>query len=419
MIKLKPNKMKKLFALIICFVIAGSTNAQNFKWQAKVDSVPAKGFYNILMPPSVNGHLDNSFNDIRLFDEKNAEVPYLLRWEAPIQYTQLFKEYKIISKQIIKGCCTNITLENPEKTKINNIRLIVKNADVQKKMKLSGSDDQQNWYVVKDKIFFQGVNNNSETFEIKLVDFPLSNYAYYKIEIDDSASAPVNITQAGYYDNYTENGKYVEVSAAKIIQGDSIKQKKTYVKITFDSPQYIDKLELEIEGPVYYLRKGTISEFKKDSIKKRESRSYYSAIQDMELSSNNPKVIYFSNYKAREFYLLIENEDNPPLKIKSAKAYQLNHYLTAYLEKEKHYILKFGDDKVIAPAYDLNYFQDSIPKNVPVLLTGSVMGLTEEQQAAVPSSWFSNKAVLWIAIGIVVILLAVLSLKMIKEMNDK
>lgn len=407
--------MKKIILLFSC-IVSCNLSAQEFKGQASVDSIKETGFHNILLTPEINGHLNVDFSDIRLFDEKNGEVPYLHRSERSTTYTQLFKEYTIISKEMVKGNCTRLILGNPEGTKINNISLVIKNADVQKKVKLSGSDDQQNWYVVKDNYLFYNVFNTSETAEIKLLDFPLSNYHYYKIEINDSASAPLNILKAGFYDTYSESGKYTIVKGVQINQTDSVKLKKTYVKFTFSSPQYIDKLDLEIEGPVYYLRKANVCELKKDSVKKREVRSYYQSIQETELASNHPNTIYFSNYKAKEFYIVIENEDNQPLHIRSAKAVQLNHYLTAYLEKEKHYVLKFGDPKLGSSSYDIKYFNDSIPKKVPLLVPGQII-IKEKTHIKPQTSLFANKTLLWVVIGLVIALLGVLSVKMIKEMK--
>lgn len=409
--------MKKIILLTSYFCLTSVyVNAQKYKWQAGVDTVSHKGFYNILLSPAITGNLKNDLCDIRLFDEKNVEIPYLHRFETPVTNTLLFKEYKILSKEIIKGCCTRIILENKERNKINNVSIAVKNADVQKKFKLSGSDDQKNWYVVKDNYVFYSINNPSETSEIKLLDFPLSNYSYYKMEINDSASAPINILKIGYYDTYSESGKYIEVPKMTVSQEDSVKLKKTFVKISFGTEQLIDKLDLEIQGPAYYLRKASICELKKDSIKKRKSHTYFEPLQELELRSNEPNTLYFSGLRTKEIYLIIENEDNQSLKINSVKGYQLNNYLTAYLEADKKYVLKFGDEKLGTCNYDLKYFQDSIPQNTPLITTG---GITELMKNEVQegSSWSKNKTILWVVMGLVVVLLVMMSVKMIKEMK--
>lgn len=409
--------MRKIFLLTICFyAISCNVKAQHYKWQANVDNVSDKGFYNILIPPSINGNLNTDFTDIRLFDDKNKEIPYLHRTEIPITNKLLFKEYKIVSKEIVKGCCTRIVLENKERGKINNVSIAIKNADVQKKFKLSGSDDKKVWFVIKDNYLFHSIYSDSEISEIKLLNFPLSNYPYYKIEINDSVSAPINILKIGYYDTYSEKGKYVEVPEVMVSQEDSIKLKKSFVKISFGTNQVIDKLDLEITGPAYYLRKANICELKKDSIKKRKSFSYFNQLQEINLASNELNTIYFSNLKTKELYLIIDNADNQALQVRSAKAYQLNNYLTAYLEKGKKYVLKYGDDKLAAPNYDLKYFQDSIPPNTPLISTGKITGLIKDEIQA-ESSWSKNKAILWVAIGLVVVLLTMMSVKMIKEMK--
>lgn len=409
--------MKKIILLTCYFCnISCYVNAQKYTWQASVDTVPNKGFYNILLSPSITGNLKDDLTDIRLFDDKNVEIPYLHRSESPVTNKLLFKEYKIVSKEILKGCCTRIILENKEKNKINNVSIAVKNADVQKKFKLSGSDDQKNWFVIKDNYVFHSIYNASETSEIKLLNFPLSNYPYYKIEINDSVSAPINILKIGYYDTYSEAGKYVEVPEVIVSQEDSVKLKKTFVKISFSTAQVIDKLELEIQGPAYYLRKVSVCELKRDSIKKRKSYTYFDQLLEVDLRSNDPNTLYFSNLKTKELYLIIENGDNQALQIHSVKAYLLNNYLTAYLETGNKYMLKFGNDQLAGPNYDLKYFQDSIPQNTPLISTGKITELIKEEIQN-ESSWSKNKTILWVVIGLVVVLLTIMSVKMIKEMK--
>jgi hypothetical protein len=390
--------------------------AQNFSYQAKVDSTLETGFHTILVSPLIRAHVNVDFSDIRLFDDKNAEIPYLKRNETPISYKQLFKEYRIISNTFKKGCCTELIIENKNKRKINNISLLINNSDVQKKFKLSGSDDQKNWYVIKDNYLFHSIFSDTEIAEIKLMNFPLSDYAFFKIEIDDSASASLKINKAGYYDTEAEEGKYSEIPVFKLTHFVSKKDKKTYVRVLLNEQYYLDKLELKIEGPTYYLRNASISKRLGDPAVKWDDNSSYESIQTFELASNNPNIIDVSGLIADEFYIIIENDDNQPLHISSLQIFQLNSYLTAHLEKGKHYTLKFGDKNLSAPVYDLKYFENSIPETVPVLKTGEIISMIKDE-VKVQKQWLSNKAILWTVIGIVIVFMTILSLKMIREMK--
>jgi hypothetical protein len=119
--------------------------------------------------------------------------------------------------------------------------------------------------------------------------------------------------------------------------------------------------------------------------------------------------------------VIVDNLDNQPLKIQGGKAFQLNTFLTADLQVGKTYFLKFGKDNITFPEYDLKYFEENIPTDIPVIATGEVLNeLTGEVEAEVttkPSS--DNKAVLWSVIGIVIVFFGFLTFKMVRDMKKK
>src|SRR4029078_11611021 len=92
--------------------------------------------------------------------------------------------------------------------KINNISLQIGNAEVQKTMSLSGSNDREQWFVVKESALLSSINNTNDVSEIRLINFPMSKYAYYKIEISDKHSPPLNILNAGTYRSAATKGSY-------------------------------------------------------------------------------------------------------------------------------------------------------------------------------------------------------------------
>ncbi len=412
----------KLQALIVIGCIAFSTSvfSQDFKWKSKIDDVKKSGFHNILLSPSLNSKLNYEFSDIRIYDNENSEIPYLLRTEVAVVYKQLFKEYKIVSKKSVKGS-TQVIIKNQLKSKVNNVNIVIKNSNVQKKVKLFGSDDQKNWFVIKDDYLFYSIYSDVETSEIQLMDFPLSDYAYFKIEVDDTKSAPINILKIGYYDDYSEMGKYVEVPKLTVSQIDSNQIKTSFIKISFDTEQYIDKVELAFGGPQYYLRNARIATLITDTLMDGEVEYSYETIQNININSNHSNTLFFSKFKTKEFYVIVDNLDNQPLKIKGGKAFQLNSYLTADLEVGKTYFLKFGKDNITFPEYDLKYFEENIPTDIPAIATGDVLNeLTGEVEVEVttkPSS--DNKAVLWSVIGIVIVFFGFLTFKMVRDMKKK
>ncbi len=395
-----------------------------FEWESPVDSVPSDGYYNILLKPEVTGRLKNDLSDIRIYENGEKEVPYLCKRETAISYKTLFREYAIVEKKNTPKCCTNLILHNPSKNRIDNISLIIKNSDVTKKAKLSGSDDNRTWYVIRDNYFFQAMYDNSETTEIKLIDFPTSNYTYYKLEIDDSKNGPVNIIKAGYYNTYEENGKYTEIKVPIISQKDSLKNKRSYIDVKFDRSFYADKIAIVVDGPIFYLRQINIISVvyyknEKDSVQK----PYEKMVLNGELNSATDNTFYLSNYAMSELKIIIENKDDQPLKIRSVKAYQLNNCITAQLQKDKKYSLRFGSKEMLPAEYDIKYFQDKIPSNTPTVYTGDIVNIKKQPasnaQEQESYTFFTNKKMVWAVIILVILLLGFVSLKMLREINSK
>jgi hypothetical protein len=404
--------MKK-FIFLLFILISTQSFSQTFKGEANIPAVDKDGFYRIFISPEVSTHLNSTLSNVRIYGSKDKEVPYLLQEEIPTQYTQVFKKYEIVEKKQQKNCCTSLVLRNPESKPINNISLSIKNAEVTKLAVLLGSDDNQNWFALKQHFTLSSIDNQNKTSEIKIVDFPLSNYTYYKLQIEDSTSAPLNILNAGYYEVNSEQGKYTEVSTFKISKSDSVVQKQSFVTIKFDTTHLIDRLAITMTGAPYFLRQASLSIKKERVNRKGKKEAYFEWLYNFELSSKQSSLIDLSGVQINDLLLTIENRDNPPLDVAAVKAYQLNRYVTAWLKKGESYKLKFGGPGLSMPDYDIEYFKDSIPKQTQVLAVGPVFIFKTESTES--KTFFTSRSIIWVAIVVVVIVLGIMTLRMVNE----
>jgi len=202
----------KFRIFLLCFTIFSllGAKAQQFNWQASLAPVSSDGYYKILLSPEIVSKLNDNLGDIRLYSIDNKEIPYVNEVEVPFETKDYFVEYKIIEKKELTSWpyYTRLVIHNPKKTEISNIQLVIRNTDVSKSLKLSGSDDNKNWYSIKDSYRFHSMYSDETTSVIKIIDFPVSNYEYYEILIDDWKNNPINIVKAGYFNTSIEKGKY-------------------------------------------------------------------------------------------------------------------------------------------------------------------------------------------------------------------
>lgn len=214
--------------------------------------------------------------------------------------------------------------------------------------------------------------------------------------------------------------QYITVPVVSTAQTDSAEDKKTYFRIALDAFHYVDKLELVLSGPAYYRRTAGIYERIVDSANWEEPVTW-EYIQSLSLVSGEPVISHLPGFRSRELFVIIDNEDNAPLRIKDLKLSQLRRYITADLKQGEKYTLKLGDVQLNAPVYDLRYFEKNIPAMIPEVSSGPLVQLDPKTDAVDnPQAGAStSKIILWVVLGLVVVLLTWLSVKMVRDMNKE
>jgi hypothetical protein len=380
-----------------------------------VESINENGFYKIALTPEITSKLNNQFFDIRLFNN-NTEIPYILHKEPKVNEQELFVEYQITVIEHFKAeKYTRIIIHNPNKTPINNIVLRIKNADVRKRLKLNASYNNQDWYVLQDNYAYNSIYNIENTSEIRVLNFPLSDYEYYELLIDDFFDKPLNITQAGYYNRVKENGKYTQLENISFSIADTLKE--TLITIPAHG-HYIDKITFEIADPKYYYREAELFT-NKTNISKKKATHHKDVIERFKLISNSSNTINLDNIKADTLYIRIINNDNVALTLKNINLYQLNTYLIAELKPQISYHLNYSDKKASPPNYDLKYFTDSIPDDLKTISTLKPELISQTKETKEGGNFNIKNYWLWIVVFGVALLLAFMSLKMIQENKEE
>jgi hypothetical protein len=412
----QQSKIMRIFIIsVFLIVMVGKSFGQQFKASSPLPPVEKEGFYRVLLTPEISPFANEQFSNIRLTDEGGLEVPYLFAEQPSNRIIQYFMEYKIERKLQLSDSCTIIIIKNPSDKPIRDISIRIKNAEISKNVTLYGSDDKSRWYAVKETFQLSNISSEISTSELKIVDFPLSNYRYYKVWIDDRDGAPLNVISAGFYEYKSEEVKYFPVKANTFAQADSTKQKQTFVRLNFDTLRVVDQLRVFVSGAPFYLRRGTVyteTESVNKKGKKIKSRDY---LQDIELNSDSENRFDLPAQKIGNIVLVLENEDNPPLKFDSIQCSQLNRHVTAWLTPGKSYRLNFGDKSLQAPVYDIDFFQKNIPAEPPVLVAGKISSVNVAIAKAESFILFTTKSIIWVAIIVIIGLLAFMSVKLIRE----
>jgi len=238
--------------------------------------------------------------------------------------------------------------------------------------------------------------------------FPLSAYKYIQVIQLGKDLLPLDIVKASIYTNKVIAPKYDYVPLPhNFIQKDS-SDKKSYVKISFDEPYPIEKIDLLLSGLKYFKRHVAVY-----------SSLDNSPILDTVISSFNGEYPTIKcSCKEKQLWLVIDNDDNKPLKIDLIDFFQFNRSLVTYLDSSKKYKLYFGDSTLELPNYDITSFKDSITKTIADVSVGNIDTVNYASYHPKLAS-NKNKWIVWLFIGIALVVLLGITFKMLKEIGGR
>lgn len=382
-------------------------NAQSsFAYKSALDNVVSGGFYRIPLSPSIISKCKNGLNDIRILDQEGRQVPYVLRSGRPEFEEKDFIELPILSVKKEADKQTHILIKNISQKEVGELLLVIKNIDAQRTVSISGSDDQEQWFVIRENIELNNLIASETDRFFQTVSFPNSRYKFFEITIIGKDLLPVNIIKAGMYESRHKNGEYVELQNPAISQKDSSNH-SSYISVTFNDTYVVNKLQPAVQGPKFFRRNISI----------RDANEKFDDYPGSYILSSADDNSYVINSRTKNLVLVIENRDSPPLKVLSVKAYQLSKYLLTYLEPAAAYQLVFSDSAAVAPQYDLEFFRDSLTNTVTEIGTGPVIKTLQEEIS--PSQNSHSMIILWVIIIAVLGLLLALTLRMTKEVSKK
>lgn len=402
----------------LCLVTA---NAQHFKYTAALDTVSKTGFYQVSITPELSAHVKTDFSDLRIADEKGAWVPHIIKTALPRFSQSALKEFPIISNQLNDSGKTILVLENKgmglragnkELLDISEIVLYIKNTAVSRYAVLSGSNDQKNWFIINENILLARNYESDSSYFISSVKFNNADYKFFKLVIDNEKSDPLNILKAGTYFNITFQSVISSITnpAAVLTQKDS-SDGRSYIKVQQTAAFHADEILVDAAGAKFFKRNAALFLPQNDSSTVLRYNPEFSFV----IASGSSSLFSIKKIKAAVFWLVIENNDNPPLQIKAVGTRQTITNAVAWLEEGKKYFLLADDAMAQQPDYDIASFKDSIPANIPVINIGPFTKI--ETPVITEQKNTDNKWWLWPAIIGAISILGFLSWKLLADMK--
>ncbi|MEP7259298.1 MAG: hypothetical protein ABI687_12940, partial [Flavitalea sp.] len=391
--------MRKLLLSSCMIFCAAFAFSQRFTYKAKVTDPDTSGFYQILISPEAVARSAPDLADIRLTDNDGKQIPYVVKTEIASVTENNIIDFPITAQRREADSLTHVLLNNIGGSEVSELFLTIGNTGATRTVSISGSDDSSSWYIIKENISLE-MSYQEKTQFVQTVQLPATNYRFYNIVVNGRNLLPVKILKAGINDQRRKNGAYQALPDPRINM--FTRSNTSYGDIFFKDNYQVDQLKLEIAGPRFFKR--TIHFFSGDSASAE-------LLESFPVSSQQP-VILPLHFKGNRLHFRIDNQDNPPLEIKSIHGFQLNKCIVAYLEAGRHYEFFYGDSTLKAPRYDLTFFADSIGKAIKTLSISEIQNI---KQPADQTEYKQKKhsVLLWAAIGIALIILLFATWKML------
>lgn len=434
--------MKTWFSALACGMLVCGMNlrAQHFRWETPVNPVVTGGYTKIFLPPEVTSQTKDPFMDIRIYDSDSVQAPFLGAYDKVLRDSVVFVEYPIVDKRDMPGNSW-IIVENPVRTtsgateQLNNLVLQFNNADAKRRMTLTGSYNQSDWYALKDEYVIMAIHANVDSSSSSYIrfDFPYSDYKYYRFSFDNWSdwwkdySAPLFVVRAGVFEHATLGSvmdNIFSLPGVTVTQSDDKQRKESVVDITFADSQFVDYISFDLitQNPSgKFFRGANLYKIDDNGDPKNTNTALLLPWSSTVLSADRNNIMPVHGHKVKHLVLRISNGDDSPLYVDSVHALQVKRYLLAYLVPDQKYFLRFGNDTVGYPSYDMRYVEDSLSMHeMPVITVGPRKHLPDAPAPVIDAgvnSIFQDRRAIWGAIVLVVLILGLMSVKMLREMK--
>ncbi len=358
---------------------ATSSTPRDFQYYVDLTGpIKSSTLYQIHLPADILKKCAAECSDMRLFDLDQNETPYVIvENESPGEknesYTLKITRYTDQMDSVV------ITMGLPEKHQpISLVDLDIADRDFFKNAVLYGSHDMKAW----NKLAEDTLYDFSSQVDLRktMIQFTKSDYRYYRLKLIDvqrtgNDHPSIRLKYEGL-DFSVDNLKNKKLRINKIVGNTASKTDRTVVYddavftnfsahldgnrntiIILDADLPVDRISFDISNPYYYRKLSihTSDTGKEDSYRFFTQDSIYSFQLSGITQARNDTAHRIPKHRYYKF--IIENQNNPPLNIRSIKFewVRKNLYFAALSDSGK-YALYFGNETVHRPDYDLSNF---------------------------------------------------------------
>ena len=405
--------MRRALSLLVLAGPAMGAFAQVARWSAEVAPVPTAGLHAIDLSAELLGCSRGDLGDIRLLDSTGAETPYVIQRVMAPPRKERFVPFTLLRNEALRHS-TAIELERPEDSTVDALHIWIRPVQVEKRVRITGSDDREQWYMVKDEqVAAQGARGDPP-HQVLDIPIPRSDYRYLRISINDSLTAPLRILGVGRFErDDPPEPRYGAASRLAFTQHDSLGI--TTLRIERSTPMLVGRLRYAVTDTGLYRRNGRVAQWRWVESGRKPAKKkvrFADTVGWFSIGSDLPRVMDAGYFRADCFDVVIENGNDAPLRFTELVADAQQHVLIAPLKEGMRYTLRTGNDTLASPRYDLAHFADKLAP-LDTLSHGALQRVTAP--ASEVPSFDPSATMVWVDIIALMALMGMFAVRMLRK----
>ena len=400
---MKRKNKKSCWCLLLLVYSFGYGQMNQFSYKRSL-TAGTDQWNKIILPNEIFAKLSPDLSDLRIFGITKANdtlmAPYILQ-EASTTSSGKEVTGKIIN-QSHSGKENYFTIEIPAENTINQVELTFKQQNFDWRIQLEASQDQQQWFTVLNNYRILSISNHLTHYLFTTLSFPDSKYHYYRLSVN-TADEPV-LLAAKITQQQIVAGVFNKYAIATNTTRQDRQRRQTIIDLALPMSLPVSYIKINVHDKIDYYRP-LIVQYPSDSFKTQNGWQYsYSMLGSATLNSLEKNELYCNSTRVKKLQVVIDNQDNEPLKIDSLEVKGYQYALIARFTEPGSYYLVYGNSRASKPDYDISRFADKIPPAINTLVLGEEALIPKEQPKR-SAPLFQSKQWLW---GIMVLIIAVL-----------
>jgi hypothetical protein len=407
--------MKIKIKLIILFgwIWIGDACGQmtQFTYQRTLSGA-SEQWHKVVLPSEIFSKTSQNLADLRVFgiavSGDTLEVPYLM-YVARAEVDHKNRSFRILNT-VNNERGYFFTFETPTVDAVNQLKLDFKQKNFDWRVRLEGSNNQQEWFTLLEDYRILSLQDGMTTFEFTLLKFPTASYRFFRLAIDSKDSPELLSASMAHREVKEGMQRRFPVKQMTIEQNKASKQ--TTIDIDLPMPTRVSQLELTVEEDVDFYRPLSI-QYLSDSVSTPKGWHYtYTTLYTGTLQSIQKNEFQFEDRTLQKLKILITNQDNLPLSIADVTVKGHEHELWVRLpESTSRYYLAYGNPLASQPSYDLSRFTDKVPLELIPLEVGPEEIIDKEKPLAV-KPLFQDPKWLWAVLVFSILVMGWFTVKM-------